>query len=82
MAITVQNMAIVETWSGNTTITKTFNTPMAGFYIKNDGASDLTFTVNGMTFTVKTGEIFEDVFQPFTTLTITTTVAYRAFVRG
>jgi hypothetical protein len=73
---------VIEAWSGSANTTKTWDGYMQGFYIKNDGASDLTFTVNGMTFTVKTGEIFEDVFQPFNSLTITTTVAYRAYVRG
>lgn len=75
-------MAITDKWEGNENVTKIFSTQMSGFYIKNDGASDLTFSINNMTFTVKVGEVFEDSFQPFNTVDIATTVAYRAYVRG
>jgi hypothetical protein len=73
--------AIKDSWSGSSNITKTFTSSMYGFDITNDGSSDLTFTINGLTITVKSGEVFSDVFEAFTSVTITTTVSYRATVK-
>jgi hypothetical protein len=69
-----------EAWEGNATITKTFTENRYGFSIMNDGAADLTFTINSQTRTVKPGEAYSALFDPFTTVTITTTSAYRAEV--
>lgn len=67
--------------SGNTTQTHTFGSPMSEFCISNDGQSDLSFTIGAITVTVKAGEVFEELFEPFASVTITTTVPYRALVR-
>lgn len=68
-----------EPFSGAVDKTHTFTQSMNGFAIKNDGASSLTFTIAGDTYTVKANEMFTEKFEPFTDVTITTTVAYRAY---
>lgn len=71
-----------EPFSGSATVTHTFTKPMRYFVITNDDAtSALTFTIGTSTFTVKAGEVFEERFAPFTQVTITTTVAFRAYGR-
>jgi hypothetical protein len=80
--MSIKSYPIRETWSGTANITKTLKSAMKEFCIKNDGASDLTFTIGGTTITVKPGEIFDDVFAPFNSISIVTTVSYRALVRG
>lgn len=67
---------------GSANVTKTYTTPMSGFEISNDGVSTISYTINGMTFDVKAGEIDSAQFDPFTSVTITATVAYRARVFG
>jgi hypothetical protein len=69
-----------EAWEGNATITKTFNENRYGFSVVNDGTTDLTFTINSQTRRVKPGESYSSLFDPFTSITITTTSAYRAEV--
>jgi chitodextrinase len=56
---------------------------MVGFSISNDAGTSggtLTFTINGMTIPVKATETYEASFLPFKTVTISTTVPYRATV--
>lgn len=67
--------------TGSTTITKGYPTKMFGFGIVNDGTTDLSFTINSFTITVKPHETFDDLFEPFTAITITATGPYRAVVR-
>jgi hypothetical protein len=71
-----------EPFSGSANMTKTFTTTMRGFVISNDGAADLTFTIGAYTFKVKAGEVFEETFAPFTSVSIVATSAYRAYGRG
>jgi len=71
-----------EPFSGSVNKDHTFTKAMTGFVISNDGASNLTFTINSYTFTLKPGEIFDECFEPFTQVSITTSVAYRAWGRG
>jgi len=67
-------------FSGNVTVTHVFPNLMNGFCISNDDATaDLTFTIGTDTFTVKAKETFHDYFEPFTTVVITTAIAYRAY---
>lgn len=74
--------SVIDYFAGSSNVTKNY-TEATGVSIANDGTTgDLTFTVNGMTITVKAGESFNDNFAPFNTLTVTTTVAFRATVRG
>lgn len=67
---------------GSSNITKNYEAPMRGFEIVNDGVANLTYTINGMTFDVKAGEVDYNSFDPFTSVTITATSAYRARVFG
>lgn len=69
-----------EAWEGSSNITQTFTEDRYGFSIVNDGTTDLTFTINSQTRTVKPGEAYNALFDPFTSITITTTSAYRAEV--
>jgi hypothetical protein len=71
-----------QPFSGSTTVTHTFTSPMKGFIISNDGAADLTFTIGTDTYTVKAGEVFEEGFDAFTQVMVTTTVPFRAYGRG
>ncbi|NOU98474.1 fibronectin type III domain-containing protein [Paenibacillus planticolens] len=68
-----------EPFSGSANLAKEFASKMSGFVISNDGNADITFTIGGDTYTVKAGEVFEEEFAPFTTVTITSTVAFRAY---
>lgn len=77
----VVNKPIIYQWSGSTTETKTVPTA-TGIGVKNLGSSSLTLTVNGMSFTVASGENFEDDFNKFDSVTITASSTYEAFVRG
>src|SRR5690242_13245571 len=60
-----------QPFSGTANTTYTFTNSMRGFVISNDGVADLTFTISGDTYTVKSGEVFDDVFDPFTVVTVT-----------
>ena len=68
-----------EPFSGSTDKEHTFTQQMNGFSISNDGASSLTFTISTDTYTVLAGEVLSLLFAPFTVVTVTTTVAYRAW---
>lgn len=72
---------VKDVFGGTSTITKTYDTPMFGFGIVNDGVADLTFSVNQFNILVKQNESFDDLFEPFQTVTITATDAFRAVVR-
>lgn len=69
-----------ESWEGSTDIIKTFPSDRFGFSIVNDGLNDLTFTINGNTRTLKPGEPYGALFEPFTSVSITGTSSYRAEV--
>jgi hypothetical protein len=71
-----------EPFFGIANMTKNFSKPMNGFVIANDGGSDLTFTIGPDTFTVKANEVFTESFAPFTSVTVTTTVPFRAYGLG
>jgi len=73
---------VKDAFNGNATVTKTYNTQMFGLGIVNDGETDVVVTVNGFTITLKAGESFDDLFDAFTSFTITTTSAYRTVVRA
>jgi hypothetical protein len=48
--------------------------------ITNDGAADITVTINSIAFTVKATETYSSLFDPFTAVTVNATSAYRAWV--
>lgn len=53
-----------------------------GLSIANDGLSSLDFSLNGIRVTVNAGEVFEDNFAGFQSISIETTVAYRLVLRS
>ncbi|SEC07154.1 chitobiase/beta-hexosaminidase C-terminal domain-containing protein [Paenibacillus sp. GP183] len=69
---------VKDAWS--TTGSHNFSENMHNFYIKNTGTSDITFTINSITITVKASEEFEDVFDPFTSMSISGTSTFTANV--
>ena len=72
---------VKDVFSHNKSVTKTYTTPMSGFGIVNDGVADLTFIINGIEIVVKQNEAWDDLFDPFTSVIINATDAYRAVVR-
>jgi hypothetical protein len=73
---------IADSFSGNATTTHTKTTgDWRSLAVINDGASDITFTVNNITVTVKPNETFDDDFESFNSVLVTTTVAYRLVCR-
>ncbi|GAA4828133.1 hypothetical protein GCM10023310_01070 [Paenibacillus vulneris] len=85
-AYRVQNAIDVseEYFEGNGDLTKEFSKEMIGLVISNDsepgtgGAASLSFTIHGVSRTVKAGEVYEGKFKPFTLITITSSVPWRA----
>jgi len=53
----------------------TFSQPMNGFTIINNGVANLTFTINGDTFTLKPSQGFQEKLSPFTVVAIASTGA-------
>lgn len=82
MLVTLNDSNVKDAFEGTASDTKTYQSKMRGFSIQNDGAANLTFTINGLTITVKPTEGYEDNFDPFTSVQITATGAFRAVVRG
>jgi hypothetical protein len=69
----------MESWTEANPMTS-FPSLRYGFSIVNDGTADLSFTINGYTRTVRPGEGYNALFEPFKSLTINATSAYRAEV--
>lgn len=79
--VKVINGVVEDFWSGSSNITKNFSTPLNGVSIANDGLETLTFTVNGTTRPVYSGEVYTATFKnTFTSITITASDLYRAEV--
>lgn len=72
---------VKDAFSGEKSIIKPYNSPMFGFAITNDGVLDLEFTINALTIVVKPGESFDDLFEPFTSVSINANDEFRAVVR-
>lgn len=75
-----QGSIAMESWHGSTDEVKTFPADRYGFSIVNDGETDVVFTINGNTRTVRPYESYSALFEPFTAVDIVTTSAYRAEV--
>ena len=75
-----QGTIAMESWEGSASEVKTFESDRYGFSIVNDGETDVLFTINGNARTVKPYESYSALFEPFTSVDITTTSAYRAEV--
>lgn len=80
--VALSGRIVKDYFSGNSTTTRSGFGTGKGFSITNDGNADLTFTIGSITITVKPGEVFDGEFADFTSVTVTTTVAFRAIVRG
>lgn len=66
----------------STTGTHTLSSEMTKFYIHNTGNVDLTFTINSISTVVKPTEKIEDIFDPFTVVTVTATSTFYAEASG
>ncbi|MBD1379244.1 fibronectin type III domain-containing protein [Metabacillus arenae] len=76
-------LIIKDYFDGNTNITKTYTEDMVGFDIINDHTTTgLTFTINNITIPVGASESYTANFAPYRSLSINTTVPYRATVRA
>ena len=74
-------LIIKDYFEGNSNVTKTYQEDMMGFRITNDhDTTPLTFTINSITISVKPKETFKGKFSPFRSLTIHTTIPFRATV--
>lgn len=70
-------------FEGSATVTKDYSTsPMTGVDIANDGSSSLTYTVGELIMTILPGDSDSRNFDAFTSLTVTTSSAFRCWVRG
>lgn len=72
---------VKDVFSGSENITKTYASNMYGFAIVNQGTEPLTVTINTFDIEVDAGEPFEDLFDPFQSVTITATGKFKAMVR-
>lgn len=70
-----------EFFSGTGNYTKSFKGDREELVVVNDGSADLTFTAGGITFTLKPGEVFDEEINPFSSIEITATGAFRGYVR-
>ena len=71
-----------EPFFGSSSITHTFTKTMYGFVISNDDdISSLTFTIGTDTFTVLPRETWDYPVAPFTEVTVTTSIPFRAWGR-
>jgi hypothetical protein len=75
-------ITVQDAFADTANVTKTYSSSMSGFAVQNDGTTNLTFTINGLTITVKPTEGFEDIFEPFTSVQVNATGAFRAVVKG
>ena len=73
---------VKDAFSGNANVTKTYVEPKYGLSVVNDATTDLTVSINGFTIVLKAGESFDDLFDAFTSFTITATGDYRTVVRA
>jgi hypothetical protein len=67
---------VKDSWSASGT--HTLSEIMNGFNVYNSGNANLTVTINGISFVVKSKEKFEDIFDPFSQVTISATDTFYA----
>jgi hypothetical protein len=73
---------IVNYYTGSSNIQYIKNTgSWISLMISNDGLSSLTVNVNNIVYTINAGEVFDEDFEDFTDVDITTTVNYRLWLR-
>lgn len=72
----------MDFFSGTGNLAKKFEDEREELVLINDGTADLSFTAGPyMTWTLKPGEVFDERLAEFSSLTITSTGAYRGYVR-
>lgn len=69
-------------FSGSSSITRSFTSPMQGLVLSNDGNADLSFIIGADTYTVRAGEVFQATFDPFSQVSINANVPFRGYVLG
>lgn len=74
-------LPIKEFFSGTTTVVHTFTEDMIGFGINNKGTGNLTVTINSITLPVDAGVILDEIFDPFTSVTVTGNGSFDAWGR-
>lgn len=80
---TINALRVIDYINASANTTKTYSYPcVLGLKIKNDGASDITVTINDLVMAIKPSETFEEAVTPLKTFTITASVAFRCWVRG
>ena len=72
---------VKDAFSGSSDTTKNYQSNMYGFAIVNDGNNELTVTIGSIVLTVKPSEGFDDLFDPFTSVKVAGSSAFRAVVR-
>ena len=70
----------MEAWEKSISSTETFPSNRFGFSAINDGTTNMSFTINGQTRTLKPGDAYEALFEPFTSVIIVASSTYRAEV--
>lgn len=75
-------VTVKDAFPGTGNATKTYTDNMVGFAINNKGTSDLSFVINGITIVVEAGGAYDDLFDPFKTVSIIASGSYYAEVRG
>lgn len=71
---------VKQSFSGTVTETFSFDDPMRGICLSNDGSSDITLVVNGMSFVVMVGEVFQERFDEFSSIDVQGSSPYRGYV--
>jgi uncharacterized protein YjdB len=72
-------IVVKDSFEGSSNIIKTYQEDMIGFKITNDhDTTKLSFTIHSITISVKPLETFSGKFAPYRSVTINTTVPYRA----
>jgi hypothetical protein len=70
-----------EFFSGTGNFSKQFSGFREDLVLINDGNADLSFIAGLTTFTLKSGEVFDEAIDPFNSISITATGAFRGYVR-
>ena len=60
----------------------TFSQTQNGLYLRNKGLADLTFTINGETYTLDPSQYFYERLAPFTVIAIASTGAVACYGYG
>lgn len=72
---------VKDVFSASKNVTKEYETEMFGVGIVNDGLSDVTVKINGLSILIKPGESFDDLFEPFKKIQFIATGSFRAVIR-